>query len=153
MTDNGELTEREREVLELVAGGATNKEIASKLYISPNTVKVHLRNIFAKAGVGSRTEATLFAIRSGLVSLGDDGGPSSISDRSPVNISAALARPLAHRNRWIMAAGAMLLVLAAAVLAFRFFLRSSSEEQASLPQPQGLDESRWIDLPPMRAER
>jgi DNA-binding CsgD family transcriptional regulator/N-acetylneuraminic acid mutarotase len=62
-----DLSEREQEILRLVATGASNKQIAQQLVISTNTVKVHLRNIFAKAGVSSRTEATLFAIREGLV--------------------------------------------------------------------------------------
>ncbi|MEM2890200.1 MAG: LuxR C-terminal-related transcriptional regulator [Candidatus Hadarchaeum sp.] len=67
MPDNSDLSEREKEILRLVATGASNKEIARKLYISTNTVKVHLRNIFAKIGAASRTEATLYAIRERII--------------------------------------------------------------------------------------
>jgi DNA-binding CsgD family transcriptional regulator len=61
-----ELTEREREILRLIATGTSNKDIAHQLFISSNTVKVHLRNIFGKINVNSRTEAALYAIREGL---------------------------------------------------------------------------------------
>jgi two-component system, NarL family, response regulator LiaR len=62
------LTERETEVLCLLAQGQANKEIARSLNISEKTVKVHVSNIFSKLGVQSRTQATLYAIRIGLVS-------------------------------------------------------------------------------------
>ena len=51
-----ELTDREREVLDLLATGLTNKEIAEKLVITTNTVKRHLKAVFEKSGVHSRRE-------------------------------------------------------------------------------------------------
>ena len=63
------LSERELEVLDLLIKGASNREIADTLFISPNTVKVHLRKIYTKLGVSSRTEATAIALQQGLVSL------------------------------------------------------------------------------------
>lgn len=65
-----DLTERETEVLRLLAKGMANKEIAHSLNISEKTVKVHVSNILSKLGVQSRTQATLYAIRIGLVSAG-----------------------------------------------------------------------------------
>jgi DNA-binding NarL/FixJ family response regulator len=56
--DNGGLSRRELEVVRLVAGGSTNKEIARDLFISPRTVDMHVRNILVKLGCRSRTEAT-----------------------------------------------------------------------------------------------
>lgn len=63
------LTGREREVLSLLARGKSNKEIGSNLFISETTVKSHLRGIFAKLNVLSRTEAIAAASRRGLVQL------------------------------------------------------------------------------------
>ncbi|MFB7515150.1 LuxR C-terminal-related transcriptional regulator [Streptomyces sp. NPDC056144] len=63
----GGLTAREAEVLRLVAGGGTNKEIAHSLVISEHTVSRHLNNIFAKLGVGSRAAATAYACAHDLV--------------------------------------------------------------------------------------
>lgn len=61
------LSDREKEILILLANGASNKEIAVSLTISPNTVKVHLRNIYNKLEISSRSEATLIAVRGGLI--------------------------------------------------------------------------------------
>ncbi len=51
------LSERELEVLQLIAEGLTNQEIASRLFLSQNTVKVHTRNIYGKLAVNNRTQA------------------------------------------------------------------------------------------------
>lgn len=59
------LTERESEVLRLLAQGHTNKDIAQALFLSVRTVEAHLRSIFAKLGVNSRTEAALWAVQHG----------------------------------------------------------------------------------------
>jgi DNA-binding NarL/FixJ family response regulator len=63
----GGLTEREAEVLRLVATGKTNKQIAKDLYLSAKTVGRHLSNIFAKLGVNSRAAATSYAHTHGIV--------------------------------------------------------------------------------------
>jgi DNA-binding NarL/FixJ family response regulator len=63
------LTRREVEVLALLVRGRSNKEIAAKLFISETTVKGHLRSVFTKLNVLSRTEATTTALRRGLVQL------------------------------------------------------------------------------------
>lgn len=73
MPNDTPISDRELEILRLVATGASNQQIAEQLSISANTVKVHLRNIFSKIGVVSRTEATVFAIRNGLVTVPAEG--------------------------------------------------------------------------------
>lgn len=65
------LTERETEVLRLLARGCSNKEIAQTLSIGEKTVKTHVSNILSKLGVPSRTQAALYAVRIGLVSLNE----------------------------------------------------------------------------------
>lgn len=63
------LTERETEVLKLLARGQANKQIASSLFVEEKTVKAHVSNILRKLGVRSRIQAALHAIRTGLVSV------------------------------------------------------------------------------------
>jgi NarL family two-component system response regulator LiaR len=71
LTKEDELTRREREVLELLARGRSNKRIAYELGISEKTVKTHVGHLFAKLGVTDRTQAALLAVQRGLV----DSGP------------------------------------------------------------------------------
>ena len=66
------LTAREREVLGLLAQGLTNKDIAQNLFVSVRTVEAHLRNVYGKLGVRSRTEAALWAVEHGI--SGGTGG-------------------------------------------------------------------------------
>lgn len=132
MAEYGEpLSEREQEVLRLVATGATNREIAYRLGISSNTVKVHLRNIFAKLGAESRTEATMIAVRRGLVAV-----PSA----QPTEPRPPVAEPLPWHRR--VALLAMLLLSAGATL-LSWWRPSSGAvtPPANLLPAQGLEES------------
>ena len=64
-----ELTKREIDVLKMIASGAFNKEIASTLNISERTVKNHISNIFKKIQVSDRTQAAVFAIKNGIITI------------------------------------------------------------------------------------
>jgi DNA-binding NarL/FixJ family response regulator len=67
------LSDREIEVLRLASRGLTNKEIGRDLFISDRTVQGHLRNIFEKLGVASRTEAVTLALQRGWIALDRNG--------------------------------------------------------------------------------
>lgn len=66
IAEAGPLSARQRQILALLAAGRTNKEIARELVVSENTIKTHLANLYAKLGVGRRTEALAEARRQGL---------------------------------------------------------------------------------------
>jgi DNA-binding NarL/FixJ family response regulator len=68
-----ELTPREREIIRHVARGLRNAEVAQKLFITEQTVKTHLNNIFQKLGVRDRVELTLYAVRTGIVGMHEEG--------------------------------------------------------------------------------
>ncbi len=89
---NEPLTERELEVVRLVATGLTNKEVAGKLFLSPSTVKVHLNNIFTKLDLHTRTELSMHAVRNGwLVPIPVPGVSQQTSAIRPVQ---GLTEPL-----------------------------------------------------------
>lgn len=68
-TSGAPLTSREREILELIAEGANNRRIATRLAISRHTVKFHVASILAKLGARSRTEAVAVALRAGALAV------------------------------------------------------------------------------------
>jgi NarL family two-component system response regulator LiaR len=77
------LTERELEVLRLVARGKSNREIADELVVTEGTVRTHVSNILSKLHLASRTQATLFALREGLTSLDETASLPGASQKDP----------------------------------------------------------------------
>lgn len=132
------LSEREIEILKLVATGVSNKEIASSLNISPNTVKVHLRNIFTKANLNSRTEATLYAIRLGLVDAPMQPGARTSDEVNGEGTPAVKPMP------WPWLIIGLAVVIVGAVLGWR---AASSRNLATAPSVERWSESVEMPIP------
>ncbi len=158
----GVLSERELEVLKLVATGATNQQIARELVISPNTVKVHLRNVFEKLGVQSRTEATMEAVRRGWVAVGEnavvaaagtDAAPSAAAQ--PISLLELMPQAPARTPvaRWQHAYLVLALLVTTALVLLPTWWRGRSEAGGLSPfsdagrspvaAPARVDAQRW----------
>ena len=175
------LTERQLEITALVAEGLTNREIAAQLYISHNTVKVHLRNVFTKTGVASRTELSMLAMREGWVKISDSEQELSpvqvevLSEEEELDSEAAATGaeetsaeedfrwlPAWSRLRWGSLLGSLLLSLLILFLPGRQTSelngQSTAQDLVDLPSAGELalsparDDS-WQELPPLPVRR
>lgn len=134
-----DLSAREREILRLVATGATNQQIAQKLFISVNTVKVHLRNIFAKCNVESRTEATLYAIQHGLVAVDRaDAESQPVVVREEQELSEP--QPMSFPTRWPLHPAQYIVLVVSFILILGIALWPAQRESASV------NASRLVDV-------
>jgi len=172
MAEPGEsLSERELAVLSRLIAGSTNREIAVDLDISPNTVKVHVRNIFTKLEVASRTEAATLAIQEGLVTVpGSDTGSGDASQAGeeipplelldePAEISIAPGPRRLPTWSWIAFIGILLAGLVVGSLAgdwLREVNQATESPRETLPVPTRfpIGDARWFEgdaLPRARA--
>jgi len=148
----GVLSEREMEILRLVAQGLSNKQIGRELFISTNTVKVHLRNVFSKLEVGSRTEATMVAVRQGWVAVGKEMPADEAVGQTAAGVETAVeapafAMPIASWQRVFLLVA---LVVVVVVLVLTWPLPTPAERPAENPMvdsPRALAPAGPPDLP------
>jgi len=143
-SNHAELSGREKEILTLVATGASNKEIALKLHISTNTVKAHLRHIFNKIEVSSRTEAAIYAVNAGMVS-GSNATTEILRD-----VPAAEVFQNQQGSKWKIAG--LIVVLAISVLVILALLATLRSPRVISMQGT-TDSPRWQQLSKMPTPR
>ena len=148
MTENNNLSEREIETLKLVAQGMSNKQIASSLFISINTVKVHLRNIFEKINVESRTEATLYAIEHGIIPyVGPEFVPAPV-----VEPEISSTRKWLRKYWWLGIPLAFVIILGLALILSNSPIFRSPTSTPGFVQGVATVQ-RWTELAPMSEAR
>ena len=157
MPDYGDpISKRERQILQMVATGVTNRQIAHKLGISINTVKVHLRNIFTKLGAESRTEATMISVREGWVSLGEP-----VHTPEPSTVQAfEVQTPLSWARRVALVCAGLLVVIGVVMSWPRGSLQAESGADLPLDQLPDMsasvltsDDSSWSERAQMPTRR
>lgn len=147
---------RELEIIRLVATGATNYQIAQELTISVNTVKVHLKNIFAKLGIQSRTEVALYAVQQGWVELERSPGE---GEELAAERETAAVEPISLGKR-------MFFVIAVVAVSLLLFLPRVESQPSSRQSSEFIDRSastgltstalqlhRWSLMAPLPAAR
>jgi len=163
MAESGEtLSERELDVLLCVSSGASNKQIASELSISQNTVKVHLRNIFTKLNVSSRTEATTAAIQKGIISVPRVESPPTSEEiqtaTEPAVEQASTVESLAAdidqppKRGWRMPLLLLLLLISMIAILFLGLQVINDGQSTMTPEPfeeTAAGDSRWMASRPM----
>lgn len=162
LTENP-LSEREMEVARLLVTGASNAEIARDLVISPHTVKVHLRNIFEKLQVSSRTEASMVLVQRGWIvvpgavvepTFGEAPEPGPPPLPEPAPLSDAPATVMGWQRAYLIAALAICLLLllgpyTSALISDSAELLTNAEEPIASPSALQL-EPRWRLRTPLR---
>jgi DNA-binding CsgD family transcriptional regulator len=152
--ENAPLSEREIEILQLVSQGKSNKEIAAELFISVNTVKVHLANIFTKIDVSSRTEATLYAIEYGIVASPANASaePGTNNEIQPEAIEPNHFQLFMQKYWWSIALVALVLILGLSSLLANTPLFAAPTETPN-PYLSELYQQRWQELASMSVPR
>ncbi len=152
-TDNqNPLTERQMEVLKLVAQGVTNKEIGRALNISENTVRKHLQNIFEKLEVSSRTEATTLAYQRGWVTLPTSTpAPNAQPVETVVEEAPAIGTGVQVGTRFLAATGVLGMALVAVMVWLLATRQPAPPPGAANISPNDLD--RWAEAPSLSTPR
>jgi DNA-binding CsgD family transcriptional regulator/N-acetylneuraminic acid mutarotase len=163
------LSERELEIITLVAEGLTNREVAVRLFLSPNTVKVHLRNIFTKTGVSSRTELSMLAVQEGWVEFENQDEDSEqhaqlMSDTTDSGSADDMDTPIPPWSwqRWTVLGFSTLVIVAIMILPALRSQQAASlgpgqifgPAQDTLGMQQANGQGRWVEhaaLPVRRA--
>jgi DNA-binding CsgD family transcriptional regulator len=156
MTENNTLTSREMEILALIAEGKSNKEIAADLFISVNTVKVHVSSIFQKIEASSRTEAALYAIENGIVE--SPATPIQPPEETTLVTSAIETKEdvrkepkWLNKNWWVALLGliALIIITQATVPSLSFFRTTPTPN----PFVEALNQNRMEAIQPMSLPR